>query len=114
MNQAINNGINQGALIVNYTGHGSSARLAAENIIDAGSLDSWNNTWRLPLFITATCDFAPFDYPGSTSLGHKILFKQNGGSIALMTTTRAVVAASNRVLNDNYFENKIIVINLRQ
>ncbi|RFS23862.1 hypothetical protein DVR12_08205 [Chitinophaga silvatica] len=108
VNSAINKGINQGALILNYTGHGSSMRLAAESIIDANSLSSWQNKNKLPLFITATCDFAPFDDPGITSLGHKILFMPEGGSIALMTTTRAVVAASNRIINENYFKAALI------
>lgn len=104
VNDAINKKINDGVLIVNYTGHGSNARLAAESVVDAGSLGKWQNGDRLPLFVTATCDFAPFDDPGIVSLGHKILFMRDGGAIGLMTTTRAVVAASNRLMNENYLK----------
>lgn len=104
VNKAIANNINKGTLILNYSGHGSNARLAAENIMDDNSIADWHNNNKLPLFITATCDFAPYDDPGITSLGHKILLQQSGGAIALMTTTRAVFAASNQLMNANYLK----------
>ncbi|MBO9731627.1 MAG: type IX secretion system sortase PorU [Chitinophaga sp.] len=104
VNAAIANRINKGTLLLNYSGHGSNARLAAENILDATSINAWHNDHKLPLFITATCDFAPYDDPGITSLGHKILLQQPGGAIALMTTTRAVFAASNQLMNANYLK----------
>ncbi|SEW01073.1 type IX secretion system sortase PorU [Chitinophaga arvensicola] len=104
VNKAVASRINNGTLIFNYTGHGSNSRLAAENIMDAGSITDWHNDNKLPLFITATCDFAPFDDPGITSLGHKILLQHTGGAIALMTTTRAVFAASNQLMNANYLK----------
>lgn len=104
VNTAIANRINKGALMLNYSGHGSNSRLAAENIMDANSIAAWHNDNKLPLFITATCDFAPYDDPGITSLGHKILLQQSGGAIALMTTTRAVFAASNQLMNANYLK----------
>ncbi len=104
VNKAIAGKINKGTLILNYTGHGSNSRLAAENIMDGTSINDWHNENRLTLFITATCDFAPYDDPGITSLGHKILLQHTGGAIALMTTTRAVFAASNQLMNANYFK----------
>lgn len=104
VNTAIAEDIYNGTLIWNYTGHGSYSRLAEEVIVDESSLDTWKNGTKLPLFITATCDFAPFDNPAYTSLGEEILLRENGGGIALMTTTRAVFAASNKVLNANYLQ----------
>ncbi|SHM25672.1 Por secretion system C-terminal sorting domain-containing protein [Chitinophaga jiangningensis] len=94
--------INQGALIVNYSGHGSNTRLAEENIIDGNNAATWKNEDRLPLLLTATCDFAPFDNPAVFSLGQSILLQRRTGAIALMTTTRAVFAASNKEMNINY------------
>ncbi|MBV8254273.1 MAG: type IX secretion system sortase PorU [Chitinophaga sp.] len=99
---ALNQRINQGALIVNYSGHGSNTRLAEENIVDGTTITQWQNQDFLPLLLTATCDFAPFDNPAVLSLGQKILLQQATGAIALMTTTRAVFAASNREMNLNY------------
>ncbi len=102
VNTAIAEDMYEGTLIWNYTGHGNYSRLAEEVVMDASSLSSWKNSTKLPLFITATCDFAPFDNPAYNSLGEQVLLQENGGGIALMTTTRAVFAASNKVLNANY------------
>ncbi len=101
-NQVINNQIFNGVLIWNYNGHGGPSRLAEETIADQSIVNSWNNAGRLPLFITATCDFAPYDNPIMSSLGENLLLRPATGAIALMTTTRPVFAFSNRVMNDNY------------
>jgi len=99
---ALNNRMLNGTLIYNYSGHGSARRLAEETVLDQSIVNSWNNGSRLPLFITATCDFAPYDNPFSSSLGENILLRPNTGGIAMMTTTRLVFAFSNRVMNNNY------------
>jgi hypothetical protein len=102
VNESINSRIYNGTLIWNYSGHGGSQRLAQEAILDQDMVRTWNNENKLPLFITATCDFAPFDNPLVSSIGEQILMGQASGSIALMTTTRLVFAFSNRVMNNNY------------
>jgi len=102
VNLAINNQVNNGTLIWNYNGHGGFSRLAEEVVLDQEMVNSWNNSNRLPLFITATCDFAPYDNPAIYSLGEDILLKPKTGAIALMTTTRLVFAFSNRIMNRNY------------
>jgi hypothetical protein len=104
VNAAINQQIQNGTLIWNYNGHGSYNRLAEETILDQTMSDAWTNNWRLPMMITATCDFAPYDNPAIHSLGERILLREKAGAIALMTTTRAVVAYSNRIMNSNYLQ----------
>ncbi len=104
VNQAINNQVYNGTLIWNYNGHGGAKRLAEEDILDQDMVNSWNNPYRLPLFITATCDFAPYDNPSVNSIGEEILLRPKNGAIALMTTTRAVFAFSNRIINNNYLQ----------
>ncbi len=101
-NQASNNLVYNGTLIWNYNGHGGPRRLAEETIIDQETVNQWNNRDKLPLFITATCDFAPYDQPATQSLGENILLRPKTGAIAMMTTTRLVFAFSNRVMNDHY------------
>ena len=103
-NLSISNQLNSGSLIFNYNGHGGPVRLAEETILDKSIVDSWNNSKKLPLFITATCDFAPFDNPLIHSLGENILLRPQTGGIALMTTTRPVFAFSNRIMNNNYLQ----------
>ncbi|MBC9933898.1 type IX secretion system sortase PorU [Chitinophaga qingshengii] len=102
--RAVNTNINNGTLVLNYSGHGSNNRLAEETVMDQNSVRDWKNEQQLPLLITATCDFAPFDDPGINSLGAQLLLQQQSGAIALMTTTRAVFANSNRIMNANYLE----------
>ena len=104
VNQAINSKIFSGNLIWNYSGHGGSRRLAEEVLLDQDIVQTWSNANRLPLFITATCDFAPFDDPQQFSLGENLLLRERTGAIALMTTTRVVFAFSNRVINNQYFQ----------
>ena len=102
VNNSINNQVYQGTLIWNFTGHGGARKLAEETILDQDIINNWENPHRLPLFITATCDFAPFDNPLLHSIGENILLRPKTGGIALMTTTRAVFAFSNRIMNNNY------------
>jgi len=103
-NQVINNQVYNGTLIWNYSGHGGSTRLAEETIVDQDIVNSWNNANKLPLFITATCDFAPYDNPAINSLGDNILLRPKTGGIALLTTTRVVFSFSNRIINNNYLQ----------
>ena len=102
VNETINNRIFNGTLMLNYIGHGGAARLAEEVIMDQAMINNWNNPSRLPLFITATCDFAPYDNPFINSIGENIILRPKTGGIALMTTTRLVFSFSNRIMNNNY------------
>lgn len=98
------NKLNSGTLIWNYSGHGGFRRLAEEVVLDQEIINNIKNEGRLPLFITATCDFAPYDNPLINSIGENLLLREKTGAIALMTTTRIVFAFSNRVINKNYLE----------
>ena len=108
VNDAINGRMFNGTLIWNYSGHGGAQRLAEETVVDKNSIPLWKNKNRLPLLVTATCDVAPFDNPFINSLGEEMIFRQNAGAIALMTTTRLVFAASNRIMNEAYMRHAII------
>lgn len=102
VNDAIVSQVFNGALIVNYSGHGSYQRLADEAVLTQEELNRFTNPDKLPLFITASCDFAPHDDPSKNSLGMGILTGSENGAIALLTTTRLVFAYSNRQMNENY------------
>ncbi|OFY61505.1 MAG: hypothetical protein A2V64_01125 [Bacteroidetes bacterium RBG_13_43_22] len=111
--RAINNRINSGCLIFNYVGHGSENGLAHERVVKTDDINSWKNGSRLPLFITATCEFSRFDdaekditsgdWIGKSSAGEMVLMNESGGGIALMSTTRVVYSAPNYFLNKNIF-----------
>ncbi len=102
VNKEVLKDINNGTLIWNYSGHGNSTRLAYEVVLDKDLLAQWKNENRLSFFITATCDFAPFDDPSQFSLGEDLLVGRNTGAIGLVTTTRLVFASSNREMNNAF------------
>lgn len=104
VNNAINSRMFNGNLIWNYSGHGGYKRLAEEVVLDQDIINQFNNAGKLPLFITATCDVAPYDNPLVSSIGENLLLRPKTGAIALMTTTRLVFAFSNRVMNKNYLD----------
>jgi hypothetical protein len=103
VNRAIAERVRKGALIMNYTGHGNELRLADENILDINDVMSWNNDDRLPVFMTATCEFSRFDNPERVSAGEMLLLNPAGGGIALFSTTRLVYATPNFFLNQNFY-----------
>ena len=100
---AINGRVKQGTLVMNYTGHANAKNLADENVLDVGVINSWSNSRRLPIFVTATCEFSRFD-ENETSAGEYILFNPIGGGIGLFSTTRLVYSGANYVLNRQFFK----------
>ncbi|HKK67877.1 MAG TPA: type IX secretion system sortase PorU, partial [Bacteroidales bacterium] len=95
--------ISEGTLILNYTGHGSENNLAHEKIITRTDINGWNNRDKLPLFITATCEFSRFDNHNHTSAGEEVFLNPNGGGIALLSTTRIVYSSLNFTLNNAFY-----------
>lgn len=102
VNDAINKKLFTGTLFINYVGHGGPIGLAKEKILTIDDINQWNNSTKLPLFITASCEFAPFDFMDQYTAGERVLFKENGGGIALVTTTRVVYSNRNKTMNENF------------
>lgn len=100
--QAINQKFNQGALLINYTGHGGESGWAEERVLSQNDVDSWSNPNNLPIIFTATCSFSRWDDPEITSAGESTLLRKNGGSSALFSTTRIVFASYNFDLNQSF------------
>ena len=59
VNDAINERVEDGVLILNYTGHANERFLAEEHVLDVSDINSWTNANQLPIFVTATCEFSP-------------------------------------------------------
>lgn len=95
--------IKKGVLIFNYTGHGGEVGLTAERMVDIPMINDLDNFDKLPLFITATCEFSRHDDPARTSAGELCLLNPKGGAIALMTTSRVTYSDSNFGLNSMLF-----------
>jgi hypothetical protein len=56
------------------------------------------------IMLTATCEFSRYDDPDRTSAGEFIVLNENGGAIALLTTTRLVYSGPNLTLSKNFYD----------
>jgi len=90
VNNAIIDGIELGALVVNYFGHGGEDGLARERIFDKIDATELSNENKLNCFVSVTCEFTKFDNPGRNTAGEFLYWNKNGGAIALITTTRQI------------------------
>lgn len=107
MNKAINEKIEKGTLIFNYSGHGGESGLGHEKFMQIADINSWTNYDKLSVFITATCEFTRYDDPTRVSAGEFVFLNDNGGAISLFSTTRATFASSNLALNMAIYENNL-------
>lgn len=103
VNNKLNEQVGEGALIINYTGHGGLIGWSEELILDVPMINSFDNLDNLPLFITATCEFSRFDNPEFTSAGEYVFLNEKGGGIALLTTTRLAYAHANIIVNKRIY-----------
>lgn len=108
--EAINEQIEEGVLIVNYVGHGGKSGWAHERILQTSDIQKWDNHNKLPVFITATCEFSRFDEPELLTGGEMVLLNPNGGGIALFTTTRLAYSQSNFSLNQRLYTSAFVRI----
>jgi len=102
--KAIQESLQAGTLLLNYTGHGNYLRLTEEAVISKSIIQSWNNAGKLPIMVTASCDFAPYDQPGTAPIGFDALMQNDKGIIALVAANRLVFAYSNKQINDAFMQ----------
>lgn len=105
VNSAIDRAIQNGALVMNYVGHGGEVGLAEERVITIPQIDSWSNINNLPLFVSATCEFTKYDDPERVSAGELVALNPSGGAVALMTTTRSIYFGTNTQIGVNFYKN---------
>lgn len=89
--------MSDGALLMNYSGHGSARSFSHEYVVE---LNDFKNptSLRLPLWFTASCDIAPFD-GYEENIAEQAVLNPNGGAFSFIGTTRTVYAVHNRALN---------------
>lgn len=104
MEAALKESINNGGLVINYTGHGGYQGWMQESVLDKIDADNWRNLDNLPLFVTATCEFGQHDSPLIISVGEYTLVNPDGGGIGLITSSRPVYARTNFKLNKAFYK----------
>lgn len=100
--EAIRDRLDEGALVVNYSGHGSANLLSHEMVWFASDMQELTSP-RLPFWVTASCDIGPFDM-GDGSLSEAAILNPNGGAVGLFTTTRTVLQVYNAIINRAFME----------
>ena len=98
--QLLRQQMQQGALIMNYSGHGAAYTLSHEQV---AHLEDFNlsASQRLPLWLTASCDIMPFDGQ-EENIGETAMLNPQGGAVAFYGTTRTVYAHYNGYMNRAY------------
>ena len=96
------NQITEGALIMNYTGHGSAYTLSHEQVISRSDFAEWDSPY-LPLWFIAACDVTPFDM-NVENIAETALQNNKGAAVGMITTTRTVYAAQNSKINQAFMK----------
>jgi hypothetical protein len=97
--------IKDGAFTINFIGHGNEEQWMHEKVLTNDIIEKFTNQDKLPIFVTATCEFGRYDDPDIESGAEKLLLSNTGGAIALLTTSRPVFASTNFPLNEAFHRN---------
>ena len=103
--QTILNTINEGAIIVEYSGHGGTETWADESILHISDVQGLRNK-HLPFVITTTCLNGQFDKPlqfGRRSLSEQFMMGPSG-AIGTLSATRLTLASSNAAFDEDLFK----------
>ena len=101
-----------GALVIDYSGHGSAISISHERVLTLQDFQNFSNK-HLPLWVTASCDIAPFDM-AEECIGVDALINKKGGAVAFFGTTRTVYQSYNAYLNRAYMKHVLNVVDGRR
>ena len=96
--------LGEGAIIAQYAGHGGRVVWAHEAIFDNASIDRLDETSHTPFMLVLSCYNGYFDEPGEPSMAEKLLRKERGGIIGMLSATRLTYAGGNDALNRIIFD----------
>jgi uncharacterized repeat protein (TIGR01451 family) len=87
VSQQILDAVNNGVLLVNYTGHGSEEQWSFADLLDDTSVATLTNGGRLPVFLLMDCLNGFFHDVYATSLSTSLLMAPNGGAVAVWASS---------------------------
>ena len=96
--------LGEGAVIAQYAGHGGRVVWAHEIIFDNASAEQVAETDKIPFMLVLSCYNGYFDKPDEPSMAEKLLRKERGGIIAMLSATRLTYASGNDALNRIIFD----------
>jgi hypothetical protein len=98
-----------GALIMNYSGHGAAYCLSHEQVLVLADFAA-ATSMRLPLWVTASCDIMPFDGQDE-NIGETAMFNSKGGAVVFFGTTRTVFTNRNLNINRSFMKHVLSMKN---
>jgi len=105
INQDIIQGLNAGgASLLNYIGHGSINRWAAEGIFTNSDISELSNGAHLPVLISMDCLDGYWLYPGTTGLVEELLRAENKGIVSSFSPTGLGVATGHDALHSGFYQ----------
>lgn len=96
----LDNYLQNGILMLNYSGHGGYNAVTSESMITLNSIRKMTNS-QWPLWFFATCSFAHFD-SGKKCSAEEAVLNPHGGAIGVIAACRTVYANMNRLLNNAF------------
>ena len=96
----LDNLLKNGALYMNYSGHGGYNAITNEGMMNLKSIQSMTNS-NQALWMLATCSFAHFD-SGKRCAAEEAVLNPDGGAIGVISAGRTVYATQNTNIN-RYF-----------
>ncbi len=79
--------LNSGALLVNYTGHGSEEEWSFADLFDDTAATALNNGNQLPMYVLMDCLNGFFQDVYATSLSTSLMLAPNGGAVAVWASS---------------------------
>jgi hypothetical protein len=92
---------------IHFMGHGSESGWTDEKLLTTNELVKLKNNTHLPILLTATCQFGRYDDPNILSGGEVSLLSDQGGAIALISTTRPVFQSSNYLFGQAFYRSML-------
>ncbi len=102
--QAILDNVNQGTLLLNFTGHGNPKVWTHESILTIDDVRTqFTNNDKLTFIVAATCDWGRFEEAGESSSAEEVMVNPKGGAIGVLSATRVVYSDLNDQTNKAFY-----------
>ena len=90
VNNALNQRMDYGCILLNYIGHGSSGYIGTERYMQLTDIERYANTDRLPFFVTSTCSFGRYDMTDDIC-GSEAFVLADAAGIGIVAAARPIV-----------------------
>ncbi|MBI9084248.1 MAG: DUF11 domain-containing protein [Desulfobacterales bacterium] len=104
-NALITNGIDAGALLVNFIGHGGYETMTEDPVLLSSSdIASLTNADKLAVVSAFSCVLGRFDFwSGLDGISEQLLMQPGGGAVAVFSSSGHSMNAKARLLNEEFF-----------